>query len=161
MNLWFLQMLRGEEFDYENSSINVMAVYFTVQNINDLLEKGQIHFTATDFPTNEEELPYKLFKNNFIKLEEELSQARFNSSHFISKTRLYLENNEEILKQYSEIGKHMTFWWMMLKSLMTVTKLEDYGKHMRALSKKREEVKELIKIFEDKLVDTKIRSIPV
>ena len=124
------------------------------------LEKNEISFTLNNFPTDEKDFPKNKLAVKWSKLDEDLSNLRVITSEFISLTHLYVDD-QSILKDYLMIHTHLTKLWFMLKQMMDVTKLKDFGNIMRALSKERSEIKSLIGNFENTLIDLKMRNVPV
>ena len=149
-----------QSFLVEDNLLRIIAEHYATVDIKNMLEKSEVEFKFNKFPENEKEFPGAVFRDQIKQAEGQLQSIRINSSYFISKARLYVED-KNFLEKYNEIHRYLGTTWFEIKQLMEVTTKEQFISSIKELQEMRGRTKKLIESFEDYIIKIKIRNISV
>ena len=129
--------------------------YADYHTLDRLPTSGKIDITYSTFPDQTEKQPLKLFGNEYAEIYKKLDQTRIDSSKFISNLRLFY-NDEELEQEYQTIGRHSKHLVYVVEILLNSSNLTNFIGNLKEFEVKKKELKQLVTIFEKKLVDTKL-----
>ncbi|MDE1769029.1 MAG: hypothetical protein KGI28_00565 [Thaumarchaeota archaeon] len=122
---------------------------------------GDILPTIDKFPAEEKDQPAKMFMADYDKYRDEFEGIRHQADILISKMRLYFEDSRSLELDLIEIRAYSGFVTQSIRYILDAKNGKELDERLRQCHMSMVENKNLIDKFEKKLVDKKIRKIPV
>ena len=119
-----------------------------------------IIYLFDEFPKGESEQPAVVFKDEFENFHTELQEIRFNGENLISKLRLYYKN-ETLEVDYEKIRSQSGICAQQIRKSVNATTRDEFLVGINNFHEESKELINLIKNFEQEIIEEKITDINV
>lgn len=113
-----------------------------------------------EFPKEESEQPAEVFKKEYENFRTELHEVRFNGENLISKLRLYYKN-KTLEGDFEKIRSQSGICTQQIRKTVNATTKDEFLDAINNFHDESKELRNLIKNFEQKIIEEKITDINV
>ena len=137
----------------------IVRQYSSYGGVQNKMENGNVELSIV-FPNGPKDQPFLKFANEYEKHEQYCNETRFTSNRFLSSIRLYYRN-KELETEINELDARISSAMVSIEQLVRSKNGQEFIGFYEAYTKKFNEIRELVKGFESKLVDAKLHKVTV